>query len=114
MACELIIGGARSGKSRLAEQRAKRDGREVVVVATAEALDPEMAERIEQHRRDRPPHWRTVEAPRRLAETLAREAGPERVLVVDCLTLWLSNCMVQTEDFSRPRCTAPRCAHPKS
>lgn len=101
MACELIIGGARSGKSRVAEQRAKHDGREVVVVATAEALDPEMAERIEQHRRDRPVHWRTVEAPRRLAGSLRQQAAPGRVLVVDCLTLWLSNCMARSEDASR-------------
>ena len=93
MTCELIIGGARSGKSRLAQQRAEQDGREVVVIATAEPLDAEMAERISRHQRDRPAHWRTVEAPRELAPTLVTEAREQRVLVVDCLSLWLSNLM---------------------
>lgn len=91
MACELILGGARSGKSRLAQARAAADGRAVTVVATAEAGDAEMAERIARHRAERPAHWRTVEAPRGLAATLAREAGAENCVVVDCLTLWLAN-----------------------
>jgi len=103
MSCELIIGGARSGKSRHAESRAREDGREVVVIATAEALDREMAERIEQHRRDRPPHWRTVEAPRGLAAVLSQEAHAERVLLVDCLTMWLSNCLTGGRGSESPR-----------
>jgi len=103
MSCELIIGGARSGKSSHAELRARDDGREVVVVATAEALDREMAERIEQHRRDRPPHWRTVEAPRDLAAALRDEADPGRVLLVDCLTMWLSNCLIGGRGSELPR-----------
>lgn len=107
MSCELIIGGARSGKSRLAETRARDDGRDVVVVATAEALDEEMAERIERHRRDRPAHWRTVEAPCGLAAALAREAAPERVVVVDCLTMWLSNLMTGTHRPGVPRRLGP-------
>lgn len=94
MACELIIGGARSGKSREAERRATQDGREVAVVATAQALDAEMAQRIARHRAERPAHWRSIEAPRRLAQTLQCEAREDRVLIVDCLTLWLSNSLL--------------------
>ena len=90
----LVIGGARSGKSRYAGEcaaRAEADGAAVVVIATALAGDEEMAERIARHRADRPPAWRTVEAPVRLGEALRREAGPGRFVVVDCLTLWLTN-----------------------
>jgi len=97
MTCELILGGARSGKSRLAQARAAADGRAVTVVATAEAGDAEMAERIARHRAERPTHWRTVEAPRNLAATLAREAGAERCVVIDCLTLWLANLIEDAE-----------------
>ena len=63
MACELILGGARSGKSRTAEQRATASGLAVTVIATAEALDAEMAVRIHRHQADRPTHWRTLEEP---------------------------------------------------
>lgn len=90
---ELILGGARSGKSRYAAERARRSGLEVCCIVTAEALDAEMAERIARHRAERPGHWRTVESPRRLADTLAAEATPTRCLLVDCLTLWLSNLL---------------------
>lgn len=91
---ELILGGARSGKSRTAEQRAgdwASRGGEVVYLATAQAGDAEMAARIERHRADRPAHWRTVEVGVSLAEALAAEAAAGRLLLVDCLTLWLSN-----------------------
>lgn len=88
---ELILGGARSGKSTLAERRATESGLEVVYIATAEAGDAEMARRIAHHRTRRPAAWRTVECPLTLARALAKEARPERCLLVDCLTLWLSN-----------------------
>ena len=91
---ELILGGARSGKSRLAEQRAldwQASGRRVVYVATAQAGDAEMAARIAQHRAGRPAEWRTVEVTLTLAETLRQEAAADSGVVVDCLTLWLSN-----------------------
>jgi adenosylcobinamide kinase/adenosylcobinamide-phosphate guanylyltransferase len=97
MTCELILGGARSGKSREAERRAAACGLAVTVIATAEAGDAEMAARIRRHRADRPAAWRTVEAPLALADALAREAAPERCLVVDCLTLWLSNLLAGAE-----------------
>lgn len=102
MACELILGGARSGKSRLAQARASALGQPVTVIATAEALDAEMAARIARHQAERPGHWRTVEAPRALAATLRQEAEPGRCLVVDCLTLWLANLMGGAEDLQEP------------
>lgn len=88
---ELILGGARSGKSRLAEQRAREHGGAVVYVATAEAGDGEMRARIEEHRRRRPDDWQTVEAPRELAAALLDAAAPGVLVLVDCLTLWLGN-----------------------
>ncbi len=93
MSCELILGGARSGKSREAERRATDSGLEVCVIATAEAGDAEMAARIRHHQRNRPPHWRTVEAPLALTAALRTQAAPQRCLVVDCLTLWLTNLL---------------------
>ena len=90
---ELVIGGARSGKSSYAERRARECGPAVTYVATCEARDDEMAERIAHHRDRRPADWRTVEEPLLLADALAREAAADRCLLVDCLTLWLSNAM---------------------
>jgi adenosylcobinamide kinase/adenosylcobinamide-phosphate guanylyltransferase len=99
---ELILGGARSGKSRLALQRAAASGREPVFIATAQAGDAEMAARIAQHQAERPPHWRLVEEPIALAEALQRHAAAERCLLVDCLTLWLSNLLAgESPDTTR-------------
>lgn len=89
----LILGGARSGKSALAEQLAREHDREVVYIATAEARDDEMRARIAHHRARRPAEWSCVEEPLALAATLAAHARAERVLLVDCLTLWLSNLL---------------------
>jgi adenosylcobinamide kinase/adenosylcobinamide-phosphate guanylyltransferase len=94
---ELIIGGARSGKSLLAEKRAAESGFRVVYVATGQALDGEMAQRIAHHRARRPAHWGLVEAPLELAAALRRHAAPEVCLLVDCLTLWLSNLLFAGE-----------------
>lgn len=89
----LVLGGARSGKSRLAESLALEAADAMpVYVATAEAGDAEMAERIAAHAARRADHWSTVEAPHDLAGAL-RDAGG-RVVLVDCLTLWLSNTML--------------------
>ena len=90
----LVIGGARSGKSAWAEQQAAAAGCGVTVVVTAQPLDDEMAARIALHRAQRPAHWRSVEAPLVLAAALQREARSDRVLVVDCLTLWLTNLLL--------------------
>jgi len=95
---ELIIGGARSGKSTLAERRAAESGLPVTYVATAASGDGEMAERIAQHRARRPDHWVTVEAPCELAASLEAHSEPGRLVLVDCLTLWLSNLL---DDASR-------------
>ena len=94
---ELIIGGARSGKSLLAEQRAAESGLRVVYVATAQALDGEMSQRIAHHRARRPEQWGLVESPLDLAATLRQHAAPDVCLLVDCLTLWLSNLLFAGE-----------------
>ncbi len=99
MATHLILGGARSGKSTLAERLAHESGLPVTVVVTAEALDAEMAARIERHRRDRPEGWRTLEVPVALAAALAEHAAPGRCLIVDCLTLWLANLIGDAADL---------------
>lgn len=88
---ELVIGGARSGKSAYAERQAAESGLRVVYIATAQVLDAEMERRIAHHRARRPAHWACVEAPLQLAEILRAEAAPNKCLLVDCLTLWLSN-----------------------
>lgn len=88
---ELVLGGARSGKSAYAQRRAAESGLPVTVIATATAGDDEMTARIARHRAARPADWRVVEEPRRLAAALRAEAAPGRCLVVDCLTLWLMN-----------------------
>ncbi|AGA35123.1 Adenosylcobinamide-phosphate guanylyltransferase [Thioalkalivibrio nitratireducens DSM 14787] len=90
----LVLGGARSGKSALAERIAADSGLPVTVIVTAEIHDPEMAERVARHRADRPGHWQTIEAPRALAAALEAHAREDRLLVIDCLTLWLSNLML--------------------
>jgi len=90
---ELILGGARSGKSTLAERRAESSGRPVTYVATARPGDPEMRDRVAAHRARRPEHWKTVEAPVALAAALHAHAAPESLIVVDCLTLWLANLL---------------------
>ena len=90
MTLVLYLGGARSGKSRLAVERATSSGAPVTFIATGEAGDEEMAARIEAHKCERPPEWRTVEEPRELAGALASVPAGETALV-DCLTLWVAN-----------------------
>jgi adenosylcobinamide kinase/adenosylcobinamide-phosphate guanylyltransferase len=91
---DLILGGARSGKSAFAARIAGSSGLAATVIATATAGDAEMAERIARHRAARPASWRVVEAPIALAATLRAECAAERIVIVDCLTLWLSNLML--------------------
>jgi adenosylcobinamide kinase / adenosylcobinamide-phosphate guanylyltransferase len=88
----LILGGARSGKSALAERLAGDSG-DVVYIATAQSGDEEMAARIAHHRERRPSSWRSVEEPIHLAAVLRENASPGRCVLVDCLTLWLSNLL---------------------
>ncbi|MGH8776859.1 MAG: nicotinate-nucleotide--dimethylbenzimidazole phosphoribosyltransferase [Jiangellaceae bacterium] len=97
MPLTFLIGGARSGKSTLAVRQATATATPVVFVATAEARDGEMAARIARHRAERPPDWRTVEAPLELAAAL-RGAPPDATVIVDCLSLWVSNLLEQCLD----------------
>ncbi|MEM7025256.1 MAG: bifunctional adenosylcobinamide kinase/adenosylcobinamide-phosphate guanylyltransferase [Pseudomonadota bacterium] len=90
----LVLGGARSGKSRYAERLALQSGRDPVYVATAQVLDDEMAGRIATHQERRGPDWTTIEEPIELVEALRRECRRDRTVLVDCLTLWLTNLMV--------------------
>ena len=90
----LVLGGARSGKSRFAEGLVEGAAVGGTYCATAEAEDDEMAQRIAAHRARRGPFWRTVEEPLGLAPVIAAEASPGRPLLIDCLTLWLSNLML--------------------
>jgi adenosylcobinamide kinase/adenosylcobinamide-phosphate guanylyltransferase len=96
MTLTLLLGGARSGKSTLALHRAAASGRPVVFVATAEAGDAEMAERIARHRGERDPAWQTVEAPLDLAGALTR-APAHACVIVECLTLWVANRLDEGE-----------------
>ncbi|WP_266168455.1 bifunctional adenosylcobinamide kinase/adenosylcobinamide-phosphate guanylyltransferase [Dyella subtropica] len=93
----LILGGARSGKSALAERMAMASGSDVVYLATAQALDEEMAARIAHHRAQRPKYWHSVEEPLALADALLAHARQGRCVLVDCLTLWLSNALGETD-----------------
>jgi len=94
----LILGGARSGKSRHAESLAAAHDGPVVYLATARAQDAEMAERIAHHRARRPAGWKTLEVPLALPEALREADRPGRFLLVDCLTLWLSNLLLEARD----------------
>lgn len=102
---ELILGGVRSGKSRLAEQRAHESGLEVVYIATAiSAGDAELEERIRRHRAHRPESWAVVEEPLALGRALRTHASGQRCVVVECLTLWLTNLLCTAPDrFERER-----------
>ena len=93
-----MLGGARSGKSRHAQALAEATGLAPVIVATAQAFDDEMRDRIAHHRADRDARWTTVEAPLDLAGALRAADRDDRVVVVDCLTLWLSNLLLADAD----------------
>lgn len=89
----LILGGARSGKSRFAEQCARDTGKQLCYLATAEARDGEMAQRIAHHRARRDDAWHLREEPLSLGAALGELDDPGRCILIDCLTLWLSNCL---------------------
>ncbi|KPC45502.1 Adenosylcobinamide kinase/adenosylcobinamide-phosphate guanylyltransferase [Pseudomonas amygdali pv. morsprunorum] len=91
---QLILGGARSGKSRLAEKLAADSTLKVTYIATSQPLDGEMNQRVASHRARRPEHWGLVEEPIELARVLRENAASDRCLLVDCLTLWLTNLLM--------------------
>ncbi|OWR00007.1 bifunctional adenosylcobinamide kinase/adenosylcobinamide-phosphate guanylyltransferase [Sphingopyxis witflariensis] len=99
MTSHLILGGARSGKSRYAQTLAEAFDGDLIFIATGEAFDDEMAERIAHHRADRGPRWDTVEAPLALDEAIRARAAPGKLLLIDCLTLWVSNLMHAERDI---------------
>lgn len=89
----LIFGGARSGKSAYAEQLAIASGRPVIYLATAQAGDAEMQSRIAHHQERRPASWRTLECTLELGKTILQASTPDNLILIDCLTLWLSNLL---------------------
>lgn len=93
----LILGGARSGKSSYAEKITQSLQQEVNYIATAIAFDKEMEDRIERHKNNRPRHWNIIEEPLRLANALEKNAGADKVVLVDCLTLWLNNLLMHED-----------------
>ncbi|MFK3974578.1 bifunctional adenosylcobinamide kinase/adenosylcobinamide-phosphate guanylyltransferase [Pseudomonas sp. NPDC087358] len=97
---QLILGGARSGKSRLAERLASESSLQVVYIATSQPLDGEMNQRVTLHRQRRPASWGLIEEPLELARVLKQSAAQDRCLLVDCLTLWLTN-LLMLEDPQR-------------
>jgi adenosylcobinamide kinase/adenosylcobinamide-phosphate guanylyltransferase len=91
---EMILGGARSGKSRLAERLAAESGLAVTYIATSQPLDGEMNTRIQHHRERRPAAWGLIEEPLALAQVLREQAAADKCLLIDCLTLWLTNLLM--------------------
>jgi adenosylcobinamide kinase / adenosylcobinamide-phosphate guanylyltransferase len=94
----LITGGARSGKSQYAEHRAIEMGGKRLYIATAEAKDEEMAQRIAEHRKQRGNQWRTIEEPLELTQALLAQRGKTDCALVDCLTLWISNLLIGRDE----------------
>ncbi len=89
-----ILGGVRSGKSRYAVNLSGKDGKKIAFLATCEALDDEMEERIARHKQERPKNWVTFEEPRKIAAVVKKISRRFDVVLVDCLTLWVSNCLL--------------------
>ncbi|WP_201361667.1 bifunctional adenosylcobinamide kinase/adenosylcobinamide-phosphate guanylyltransferase [Dictyobacter formicarum] len=94
----LLLGGARSGKSTFAERLATQSGRSVAFIATAMATDEDMRDRIARHQSARPDHWQTIEEPLHLADALRQAAAVADVVILDCLTVWLSNWLFSQGD----------------
>jgi adenosylcobinamide kinase/adenosylcobinamide-phosphate guanylyltransferase len=109
MSRHLVIGGARSGKSHFAQAMAEAHAGEVQLIVTAEIFDAEMADRVARHRAERPASWHVIEAPQNLPEAITAATGAERFVLVDCLTLWLSNVLCTQPDTLEAR-TGDLCA----
>jgi len=96
-----ITGGCRSGKSRYALDYANRHFSKKLFLATSEALDEEMAQRIENHKKVRGPEWQTVEEPVEIVNKIKEHGGDGKVILIDCLTLWLYNLLMRWDNDSR-------------
>jgi adenosylcobinamide kinase/adenosylcobinamide-phosphate guanylyltransferase len=94
----LITGGCRSGKSRYALDYANRHFSKKIYLATGEALDQEMAQRIEHHKKMRGPEWQTIEEPKEIVDQIRLHGDGVEVIVLDCITLWLSNLLMRRKD----------------
>lgn len=94
---ELILDSARSGKSSYAEKQGALSNKQHFYIATAQALDDEMAKRIAHHQQHRDTHWQTIETPITLAATLKEYDQADRIILIDCLTLWLTNCLLAND-----------------
>lgn len=97
MSMTLILGGARSGKSRYAQELAAKSKKRVLFVATCEPLDEEMSARIKAHQRSRPRNWKTLETPTDVAKAMKDKIGDAEVVIIDCMTLLVSNLMGSEE-----------------
>ena len=101
----LILGGVRSGKSRYAQQLAGDIGNRVLFLATAEAGDDEMKRRIAKHKSSRPESWRTIEEQLDIASALRRNSAHSDAVIIDCITIWLSNLLMHNEKLSEQEMT---------
>ncbi|TRZ96872.1 MAG: bifunctional adenosylcobinamide kinase/adenosylcobinamide-phosphate guanylyltransferase [Dehalococcoidia bacterium] len=99
--CIFILGGARSGKSRYAQELAGKLSNKVLFVATGEARDKEMQARISHHKKNRPESWRTLEAPTNIGRQIEQQIGDAEVVLIDCLTLLVSNLLGDESDYSK-------------
>ena len=97
----LVLGGARSGKSSFAEKFAQKSGLKQIYIATAEALDDEMRVRIQHHINDRGDQWETIEEPINIHDKIEEISNTGNIILIDCLTLWLSNIMAQEFDIEK-------------
>ena len=99
--CVFVLGGARGGKSQFAQDLAHRLSKRVLFVATGQASDDEMQERIENHKKSRPDTWRTLEVSTDLGEAIKSNLGNSDVIIVDCITMLLANLLGNGEDFEK-------------
>jgi adenosylcobinamide kinase/adenosylcobinamide-phosphate guanylyltransferase len=95
----LLLGGARSGKSNLAQKLAVEMDKPVTFIATGEPLDMEMQERINRHKHDRPDNWQTIEAPQHIGKIIKEHITDNSVVIIDCITLLVSNLMTDQTDY---------------
>ncbi len=102
----LILGGVRSGKSSYAQQLAGEDGGQVLFLATAEARDDEMKHRIAKHKSSRPASWATIEEPLNLASALKSKAATSDIVLIDCITVWLSNLLLRENSVTEEKMLA--------